>query len=46
MRLIIPGEMCEAARLSGDELKQEIAISLLQKEKLMLGQGGGLAGMR
>jgi len=45
MRLIIPDEILQATKMSVDELKQEIAILLFQKEKLTLGQASRLAGM-
>ncbi len=43
--LIIPDEILQATKMSVDELKQEIAILLFQKEKLTLGQASRLAGM-
>ena len=45
MRLIIPDEILQATKMSVDELKQEIAILLFQREKLTLGQASRLAGM-
>ena len=45
MSLVIPDEILQASRMSGDELKQEIAILLFQKDKLTLGQASRLAGM-
>ncbi len=45
MMLIIPDEILQATKMSVDELKQEIAILLFQKEKLTLGQASRLAGM-
>lgn len=45
MSLVIPDEILQASRMSSDELKQEIAILLFQKDKLTLGQASRLAGM-
>jgi predicted HTH domain antitoxin len=45
MSLVIPDEVLQAARMSGDELTQEMAILLFQKDKLALGQTSRLAGM-
>jgi predicted HTH domain antitoxin len=45
MSLIISDDILQAARMSGDELKQEIAVLLFQREKLTLGQASRLAGM-
>ncbi len=43
--LVIPGEILQVTRMSDKELKQEIAVMLLQKEKLTLGQVAHLAGL-
>ncbi len=43
--LDIPEELLQATRMSNEELKQEIAVMLFQKEKLTLGQAAHLAGM-
>ena len=45
MGLIIPDEILQAARMTPEELKQEIAIFLFHKGKLTLGQASRLAGM-
>lgn len=45
MSIIIPDDILQAARMTADELKQEIAILLFQKEKLTLAQASRLAGM-
>lgn len=45
MGLDIPDDVLQAARMSEEELSQEIAILLFQKEKLTLGQAIRLAGM-
>lgn len=41
----IPEDILQATRMSDEELKQEIAVMLFQKEKLTLGQAAHLAGM-
>lgn len=43
--LAIPEDILQATRMSDEELKQEIAVMLFQKEKLTLGQAADLAGM-
>jgi|GEM_PF-6257646 predicted HTH domain antitoxin len=43
MAIIISDEVLQAARISEDELLQEIAILLFQKEKLTLAQASRLA---
>ncbi len=45
MSLVIPEEILQAARISEDELRQEIAIMLFEKEKLTLAQASRFAGM-
>lgn len=45
MSVIIPDDILKAAHMSEDELKQEIAVLLFQREKLTLGQASVLAGM-
>ncbi|GBC95185.1 hypothetical protein HRbin16_00972 [bacterium HR16] len=45
MSLIIPDEVLQAARMTEDEVKQELAILLFQREKITLGQAADLAGM-
>jgi len=45
MGITIPDEILQAARMTADELKQEIAILLFQKEKLTLEQASRLAGI-
>ncbi len=42
--LVIPEDILQATRMSDEELKQEIAVMLFQKEKLTLGQAAHLAG--
>jgi predicted HTH domain antitoxin len=38
MSVTIPDEVLQAARMSEDELRREVAILLFQKDKLTLGQ--------
>ena len=45
MGLIVPDDILQIARMTEEELKQEIAILLFRKEKLTLGQASRLAGM-
>ena len=45
MGLVIPDDILQATRMSEEELSQEIAILLFQKEKLTLGQASRLARM-
>jgi len=43
MPLVIPDEVMNAAGLTGDEAKKELAISLFQQERLTLGQASRFA---
>lgn len=45
MSVIISNDILQATRMTEDELRQEIAVLLFQKEKLTLGQASRLAGM-
>ena len=45
MSVTIPDDILEAARLTGAEMLQELAVALFQKEKLTLAQASRLAGM-
>ena len=45
MSLIIPDEILQATGMSENELKQEMAVFLFQKEKLTLGQASRFAGV-
>ena len=45
MAVIIPDEILQAARMTPEEMKQEIAVLLFQKEKLTLEQASRLATM-
>jgi len=45
MSLIIPDNILQAARMTPEELRQEIAVLLFQKDKLTLGQASQLAGI-
>jgi predicted HTH domain antitoxin len=45
MSVTIPDDILQAARMSEDELRQEMAVLLFQKDKLTLGQASRLARM-
>ncbi len=45
MSFTIPGNILHAARMSEEEMRQEIAILLYQKEKLTVGQACRFAQM-
>ena len=45
MGVVIPDEILQATRMTAEELRQEIAVLLFQKDKLTLGQASRLAGM-
>ena len=45
MSLVIPDDILQAAHMSEEEFKREIAVMLFEKEKLTLGQASRLAGM-
>jgi len=45
MTLIIPDDLFQATRMTEEELRQEVAVLLFQKEKLTLAQASRLAGM-
>ena len=45
MEIVIPDEILQTTHLSEDEVKQELAVLLFQKEKLTIGQASRLAGM-
>ena len=45
MPVTIPDEVLTAAHLSEPELKQELALTLFQQERLTLAQASRLAGM-
>ncbi len=45
MGVIVPDEILQTAGMTEEELKQEIAVLLFQKEKLTLAQASRLAGM-
>jgi predicted HTH domain antitoxin len=45
MPVTIPDEVLAAAHISGSELKQELALTLFQQERLTLAQAGRLAEM-
>ena len=45
MNVTIPDEILQTARITEEELRQEIAILLFQKDRLTLAQASRLAGM-
>lgn len=45
MPVLIPDEVLHATHMTAEELTQEIAVLLFQKEKLTLAQASRLAGM-
>jgi predicted HTH domain antitoxin len=45
MAVLIPDDVLRATRMTAEELKQEVAVLLFQKEKLTLSQASRLAGM-
>lgn len=45
MTITIPDSVITSARITEDELKQEIAIALFQQERLTLAEASGLANM-
>lgn len=45
MDLVIPDDILQSAHMTEDELRQEIAVLLFQKEKLTLEQASRLASM-
>ncbi len=45
MEIIIPDEILQATHMSVEEVKQELAVLLFQKDKVTLGQASWLAGM-
>jgi len=45
MGVIVPDDILQSARMTEEELRQEIAVLLFQKEKLTLAQASRLAGM-
>lgn len=45
MSVTIPDEILQTARMSEEELRQELAALLFQKDRLTLGQASRLAGM-
>ena len=45
MSVIISDEILETTRMSKNELLQEIAVMLFQKDKLTLGQASRMAGI-
>ena len=45
MSVIIPDDILQATGMTEEELRQEVAVLLFQKEKLTLAQASCLAGM-
>ena len=45
MDCVIPTDVLQAARLSPDELKREVAVLLFESERLTLAQASRLAGL-
>ena len=45
MSVTIPDEILQTARMTEEELCQEVAVLLFQKERLTAGQASRLAGM-
>jgi len=45
MGVLIPDDVLQATQMTAEELKQEIAVLLFQKEKLTLSQASHLAGI-
>lgn len=45
MSVVIPDDIVSASGMSADELLQELAVVLYQREKLTLGQASRLAGI-
>ena len=45
MTVIIPDDLFQATRMTEEELRQELAILLFQKDKLTLAQASRLSGM-
>ncbi|HLE86734.1 MAG TPA: UPF0175 family protein [Candidatus Brocadiaceae bacterium] len=45
MEIVIPDEILQATHMSEDEVKQELAVLLFQKDKITIGQASWLAGM-
>jgi predicted HTH domain antitoxin len=43
--VVIPDDILQATRMTEEELRQEMAVLLFQKEKLTLAQASRLAGM-
>ena len=45
MSVTIPDEVLQAARMSEEELRLELAVLLFQQDRLTLGQASSLAGL-
>jgi len=44
MGVIVPDDLLQSARMTAEEVRQEIAVLLFQKDKLTLAQASRLAG--
>jgi predicted HTH domain antitoxin len=44
LQLELPGDLLDAARMTGDELRVELAVHLFEQQKLSLGNAAELAG--
>ena len=45
MSIVIPDEILQSTRLTAEEIMQELALALFQREKLTMGQASRLAGV-
>jgi predicted HTH domain antitoxin len=45
MSITVPDEVLQAARMSEEEFRQEMAVLLFEKDRLTLGQASHFAGM-
>ena len=45
MSITVPDEILQAARMSEEEFRQEMAVLLFEKDRLTLGQASHFAGM-
>jgi predicted HTH domain antitoxin len=45
MPFVVPDEVLQSARMSGQEMGETLALALFEREKLTLGQAARLAGM-
>ncbi|MBM4033824.1 MAG: UPF0175 family protein [Planctomycetes bacterium] len=45
MAVVVPDDVLQATRMTEDEIRQELAVALFQRDKLTLAQAAQLAGM-